>query len=96
MYKDLICICVEKILLFLIIMYRFQEIYGQQTTNAEIYKTLLAPLVSRFVEGFNVCLFVIGETNSGRSFSLVGDGAKPGLLQIAMEDVFNHIAPSQF
>jgi hypothetical protein len=69
-------------------------VFGHHATNADVYKILLSPLMEHYVSGYNVCLIVMGETDSGRAYSLMGDNAKPGLIQYAMDDIFRRIAPS--
>jgi len=43
------------------------------------------------MEGYNAVIFAYGQTASGKTFTLSGDDAEPGIIPRAMRDVFGHI-----
>ncbi|XP_072416067.1 coiled-coil domain-containing protein 78 [Chiloscyllium punctatum] len=52
---------------------RFQEIFDQNAPTQAIFTRTVQPLLSVFTEGMNACVVVFGETNSGKSYTLVGE-----------------------
>ncbi|XP_067859476.1 coiled-coil domain-containing protein 78 isoform X2 [Heptranchias perlo] len=51
----------------------FQEVFGQNASTREIFTKTVEPLLSVFAEGMNVCIVVVGETDSGKSYTLIGE-----------------------
>jgi centromeric protein E len=43
------------------------------------------------MEGYNAVIFAYGQTASGKTFTLTGDDAEPGIIPRAMKDVFAFI-----
>lgn len=43
------------------------------------------------MEGYNAVIFAYGQTASGKTFTLSGDDAEPGIIPRAMRDVFGFI-----
>lgn len=44
---------------------------GPQATQAEVFDTLVQPMLDTAFQGYNVCLFAYGQTGSGKSYRLV-------------------------
>ncbi|XP_051877212.1 coiled-coil domain-containing protein 78 [Pristis pectinata] len=51
----------------------FQEVFDQRVSTREIFTKTVEPLINVFTEGMNVCVAVFGETNSGKSHTLIGE-----------------------
>ena len=45
--------------------------------------------------GFNGCIFMYGQTTSGKTYSMLGNKSQPGILPCAVRDVFKGIAKSE-
>ena len=43
------------------------------------------------MEGFDACVFAYGQTASGKTFTLTGTPANPGVIPQAVTDVFAYI-----
>ncbi len=52
------------------------------------YLSTAQPLVDSLFEGRNCLLFSYGPTNSGKTYTIEGDGANPGILPRVLDDVF--------
>ncbi|KAG5640776.1 hypothetical protein DXG03_007236 [Asterophora parasitica] len=61
------------------------------TPNKPIYSTVARSHVHAAMEGFNAVIFAYGQTASGKTFTLTGDDAEPGIIPRAMRDVFGFI-----
>ncbi|XP_078415121.1 coiled-coil domain-containing protein 78 isoform X1 [Cetorhinus maximus] len=52
---------------------RFQEIFDQNASTQEVFSRTVEPLLNVFTEGMNACVVVFGETDSGKSYTLIGE-----------------------
>lgn len=78
-------------------MYSFQfngQIFGSTASNGLVYQTLVKPLVSRAVEGYNGLVFANGQSGSGKTHTLVGDGMEPGIIAFAIRELMSEIESS--
>lgn len=61
-------------------------------TNARIYGLLVRSLIRAAVDGFNGTAFAYGQTSSGKTFTMNGSGADPGIIPLAVRDIFDTAA----
>ncbi|KAL0572588.1 Kinesin-like protein kip2 [Marasmius crinis-equi] len=61
------------------------------TPNKPIYTTVARSHVHAAMEGFNAVIFAYGQTASGKTYTLSGDDAEPGIIPRSMRDVFGFI-----
>ncbi|XP_048584307.1 coiled-coil domain-containing protein 78 isoform X2 [Nematostella vectensis] len=67
----------------------FNSVYSQKSLTYDVYKDCCEPLVELLCAGYNTSLLLLGETGSGKSFSLAGDKtAKAGLIPLLINGVF--------
>eukprot|EP00158_Paraphelidium_tribonemae_P008283 Partr_v1_DN28541_c2_g1_i1_m73746 putative Kinesin family len=60
--------------------------------NEQLYITSVAPLVKSAMDGLNATVFAYGQTSSGKTYTMMGAGENPGVIPLAVEDVFDYIA----
>jgi chromosomal replication initiation ATPase DnaA len=53
--------------------FAFDHIFNEQSTNAEVYQSLLHPAIAQVKEGFNVTCFAYGMTGAGKTHTMFGD-----------------------
>ena len=51
--------------------FAFDQVHGQDATQFEMYTTTAAPLLDKFLEGFNCTILAYGHTSSGKTYVLV-------------------------
>lgn len=70
--------------------FTFDNAYGEDSHNEEIYQDVVRPLVSAAFQKSKVTCFGYGQTGSGKTFTMMGDAAKgvPGLYLLAANDIF--------
>ncbi|XP_069760773.1 coiled-coil domain-containing protein 78-like isoform X2 [Narcine bancroftii] len=51
----------------------FQEVFDQSVSTRKIFTKTVEPLINVFTKGMNVCVAIFGETNSGKSHTLIGE-----------------------
>lgn len=77
------------------LVYSFAKIFGDSTSQKEIFEKIGLPLVKDLLEGKNGLLFTYGVTGSGKTYTMIGNQQEHGLLQRCLDTVFNSISFSQ-
>ncbi|XP_067912544.1 coiled-coil domain-containing protein 78 isoform X2 [Heterodontus francisci] len=68
---------------------RFQEVFDQNTSTQEIFTRTVEPLLNVFTEGMNTCVVVFGETNSGKSYTLIGEkNDRSAIIPLTIDYIF--------
>ncbi|KAG8907187.1 hypothetical protein FRB99_005159 [Tulasnella sp. 403] len=52
--------------------FAFDQVHPQDTTQHSIYTATAAPLVARFLQGFNCTVLAYGQTSSGKTYTMTG------------------------
>ncbi|KAF5727191.1 kinesin-II 85 kDa subunit isoform X1 [Tripterygium wilfordii] len=72
--------------------YAFDKVFGPQTPSPEVYEVAAKPVVKAAMEGVNgTVLFAYGVTSSGKTHTMHGDQNSPGIIPLAIKDVFSII-----
>ncbi|KAB1275674.1 Kinesin-like protein KIF25 [Camelus dromedarius] len=83
--------------------YTFERVYGPAESQRAVFEDV-CPLLTSFLDGYNVCIMAYGQTGSGKSFTMLGprperDPALPsgphghlGIIPRAAGEVFRLIA----
>ena len=68
--------------------YTYEHVFGEEKTNRDIFGEVVSDLVDKGTEGYNVCVFTYGQTASGKTHTMKGSEADPGIIPRALERVF--------
>lgn len=71
--------------------YGFDRVFGPDTTSPEVYEVAAKPVVKSAMEGVNGTVFAYGVTSSGKTHTMHGDQNSPGIIPLAIKDVFSII-----
>jgi centromeric protein E len=71
--------------------FRFPVVFDSGSDTASLYKTMVLPLVSTAVAGYNCTMLVYGQTGSGKTWTMMGDADEPGVTPCAVHDLFGSI-----
>ncbi|KAI8554198.1 hypothetical protein RHMOL_Rhmol05G0080200 [Rhododendron molle] len=71
--------------------YAFDKVFGQSTMSHEVYDIAARPVVKAAMEGVNGTVFAYGVTSSGKTHTMHGDQNSPGIIPLAIKDVFSII-----
>lgn len=71
--------------------YAFDKVFGQDTNSQEVYEVAAKPVVKAAMEGVNGTVFAYGVTSSGKTHTMHGDQHSPGVIPLAIKDVFSMI-----
>ncbi|CAA0807660.1 Kinesin motor family protein [Striga hermonthica] len=71
--------------------YAFDKVFGPNTNTQEVYEVAARPVVKAAMEGINGTVFAYGVTSSGKTHTMHGDQISPGIIPLAIKDVFSII-----
>eukprot|EP01060_Flectonema_neradi_P027423 TRINITY_DN3702_c4_g1_i1.p1 TRINITY_DN3702_c4_g1~~TRINITY_DN3702_c4_g1_i1.p1 ORF type:complete len:899 (+),score=199.44 TRINITY_DN3702_c4_g1_i1:58-2697(+) len=76
--------------------FSFDYVFTKEQNTREIYDRVVAgPIVQSCMGGFNATVFAYGQTSSGKSFTMLGEGKHVGIVPYAVEDMFSIVAEQQ-
>ncbi|KAI0217349.1 Kinesin- protein 11, partial [Massospora cicadina] len=53
-------------------IFRFDHAFGPQTTQGELFETVVSPILDEVLMGFNCTIFAYGQTGTGKTYPSVG------------------------
>ncbi|PHJ24808.1 kinesin motor domain-containing protein [Cystoisospora suis] len=72
--------------------YSFDEVFGPDSTQKQVYEETTQPLLPRVVEeGIHATVFAYGATGAGKTYTMMGTDEDPGITKRAIHDIFGHI-----
>jgi hypothetical protein len=74
--------------------YFFDKIFDRETTQEQIYQNIGKPLVDSFFNGTSTLLFSYGVTNSGKSWTILGNNKDLGIIPRTLNDCFEKLENS--
>jgi hypothetical protein len=74
--------------------FEYDQVYGEQSTQAEIYENSVRGLVQGCFKGYNGTVLAYGQTGSGKTFSTMGiphDEEEEGIIPRAVRQIFGFL-----
>ncbi|KAF6152823.1 hypothetical protein GIB67_004652 [Kingdonia uniflora] len=71
--------------------YAFDRVFGPATTTRHVYDAAAQNVVNGAMEGINGTVFAYGVTSSGKTHTMHGEQKSPGIIPLAVKDVFSII-----
>ncbi|CAK9184035.1 unnamed protein product [Ilex paraguariensis] len=71
--------------------FEFDRIFREDSKTEEVYRARTEDIVAAAVRGFNGTVFAYGQTNSGKTFTMRGSSTDPGVIPLAVHDLFGII-----
>ncbi|KAJ4370564.1 Kinesin-like protein kip2 [Neocucurbitaria cava] len=71
--------------------YSYDNVFDTQDNNARVYDSAAKRLVRRVMEGYHGTVFAYGMTGTGKTFSMQGTATNPGVIPLAITDIFSYI-----
>uniref|UniRef100_A0A0D9WN27 Kinesin-like protein n=1 Tax=Leersia perrieri TaxID=77586 RepID=A0A0D9WN27_9ORYZ len=71
--------------------YAYDRVFGPTTATCHIYDDVAQYVVSGAMKGINGTIFAYGVTSSGKTHTMHGDQKSPGVIPLAVKDIFNRI-----
>ncbi|KAL3512310.1 hypothetical protein ACH5RR_025027 [Cinchona calisaya] len=76
--------------------FTFDASFPDSTTQQEVYFTTTAELVEAVLQGKNGSVFCYGATGAGKTYTMLGTTENPGVMVLAIKDLFNKIRQRSF
>ena len=65
--------------------------FGADASTGDIYAAVGKRVVDGSLRGVNGTILAYGQTSSGKTHTMLGDREHPGVVRLAVQDVFKHI-----
>ena len=65
--------------------------FATHDNNYKVYDAAAKRLVRRVMEGYHGTVFAYGMTGTGKTFSMQGTATSPGVIPLAITDIFSYI-----
>lgn len=67
------------------------HIFSQETTNTNVYEKVVGPIIESVLDGYHGTVFAYGQTSSGKTHTMMGNDADPGIIKRAIAYIFERI-----
>ena len=75
-----------------IVAYAFDKVFGEADHTADVYNQSVKAVVQSALEGINGTVFAYGQTGSGKTYTILGTQDNPGVLMLAINDIFRQVS----
>jgi len=75
--------------------FTFANVFSGSVGNAAIYASAVRSLLPQLLEGYNATALAYGQTGSGKTPTMLGSAAEPGLIPLALGELFELVADEQ-
>ncbi|KAI0523851.1 kinesin-domain-containing protein [Xylaria bambusicola] len=69
----------------------YDNVFTTHDDNSRVYDHIAKRLVRRVMEGYHGTVFAYGMTGTGKTFSMQGTASSPGVIPLAITDIFSYI-----
>ena len=52
--------------------FTFDRVFGPQSKQPDVYKTVVGPLIDQVMQGYNCTVFAYGQTGTGKTYTMEG------------------------
>ena len=66
-------------------------VFGERDGNATVYESAAQPVVRAVLRGVNGTVMAYGQTSSGKTHTMSGSDADPGVMSLALRDIFDAV-----
>ncbi|CAG9864986.1 unnamed protein product [Phyllotreta striolata] len=71
--------------------YLYDVVFGEDSTQEEVYKVTTKTLITDILNGYNGTVFAYGATGAGKTHTMVGTRSEPGIMIRALNDLFEAV-----
>ena len=71
--------------------FSFTKVFGPDSTQQAVFDFTAMPLVNKLFKGEPALIFAYGITNSGKTFTMQGTDAQPGIMTNMLREIFGRI-----
>ena len=74
----------------ILLLSRYDHAFGQRSTTKQIYEEAVKFIIEGALDGFNGTIFAYGQTGSGKTYTMIGTPESPGIVVLALNDIFKN------
>lgn len=74
--------------------FAFDRIFDENASQAEVYEASAKPLLDSVLDGYNATVFAYGATGCGKTHTITGTVQEPGVIFMAMQELFERVGES--
>ncbi|KAG0718459.1 Kinesin-like protein KIF18A [Chionoecetes opilio] len=71
--------------------FMFESVFGDQSTNTQLYEATAHPLIETLLQGYNCCVFAYGATGAGKTYSMLGRQECPGITSLTLQELYQRL-----
>lgn len=75
--------------------YVLDNVFDSTWTTLEVYRRTTKDIIKKVMGGINGTVFAYGQTSSGKTHTMKGTASEPGIIPLAVNEIFDHIANTQ-
>jgi centromeric protein E len=75
--------------------YILDNVFDSTWTTVEVYRQTTKDVIKKVMGGINGTVFAYGQTSSGKTHTMRGTPSEPGIIPLAVNEIFDHIATTQ-
>lgn len=73
-----------------IMQFEFSEIFDTDSSQVSVFCSLGKYVLENISQGYNACIMAYGQTNSGKTYTMLGTPQNPGLVPRICEKLFDY------
>lgn len=67
------------------------NVFGEESQTIDVYNALAKSIIESTLQGVNGTMFAYGQTSSGKTHTMKGDHLSPGIIPLAISEIFSFI-----
>lgn len=67
-------------------------IFDMNATNSNVFNSIVKPIVDGAIDGFDGIIFLYGQSNSGKTYTMLGSSEEPGVISHTIDYIFHAIS----
>ncbi|KAG8860509.1 kinesin-like protein Klp5 [Tulasnella sp. 330] len=75
--------------------YTFDRVFDESARQIDVFEKTTKPLLDGLLDGFNATVFAYGATGCGKTHTISGTEADPGIIYLTMAELFSKIEEKQ-
>ncbi len=69
----------------------FDRLFDQDASQRDVFNKTTKPLIDVILDGYNATVFAYGATGCGKTHTITGTNAAPGIIPLTMQELFKRI-----
>ena len=65
------------------------NVFDSSSTSEQVYQRTTEDIINKVIGGFNGTIFAYGQTSSGKTHTMRGTKATPGIIPLAVQAIFD-------